>query len=178
MQTLSQWIAIGRKYERWVLIALALLFLGSFCVLLRRFYLANSALAPSRGGTYIEGSVGEFQPLNPWFTVQNDVNRDIVSLVFSGLLRYNPETQKIEEDLATMRVSPDARIYTLTLKDDLYWHDSTENDPHPVTPEDVLFSLKMIQDLDFPNPLLRQNFEGVEVEKINERTVRFRLEQP
>src|SRR3989344_5373845 len=36
----------------------------------------------------------------------------------------------------------------------------------------------MIQDLDFPNPLLRQNFEGVEVEKINERTVRFRLEQP
>ncbi|TSC60634.1 MAG: peptide/nickel transport system substrate-binding protein [Candidatus Peregrinibacteria bacterium Greene0416_62] len=178
MQNLSQWIAIGRKYERWVFLALVVLFMGSLGILLRRFYLAHSELSPSRGGTYIEGSVGEFQPLNPWFTVQNDVNRDIVSLVFSGLLRYNPETQRIEEDLATMRVSPDARIYTLTLKDDLFWHDSTEEKPHPVTPEDVLFTFTTIQDPDFPNPLLRQNFEGVAVEKINDRTIRFRLDQP
>lgn len=178
MQNLSQWIAIGRKYERWVLLCLLILFLGSFAVLLRRFYLQHSELAPSRGGTYIEGSIGEFQPLNPWFTVQNDVNRDIVSLVFSGLLRYNPESEAIEEDLATMRVSPDARVYTLTLQEGLQWHDSTEDDPHPVTPEDVLFTFKTIQDPDFPNPLLRQNFEGVEIEKINDRTVRFRLEQP
>jgi len=178
VQNLSQWINLGRKYERWVLLALLILFLGSFAVLLRRFYLQHSELSPSKGGTYIEGSVGEFQPLNPWFTVQNDVNRDIVSLVFSGLLRYNPETQTIQEDLAAMRVSPDARVYTLTLKEGLQWHDSTEDDPHPVTPEDVLFTFKTIQDPDFPNPLLRQNFEGVEIEKINERTVRFRLEQP
>lgn len=178
MRTVLQWIHIGRTYERWVFLALVILFLGSLGVLLRRFYLANSELAPSKGGTYIEGSVGEFQPLNPWFTVQNDVNRDIVSLVFAGLLRYNPETEKIEEDLATMRVSPDARIYTLTLKEGLQWHDSTNEDPHPVTPEDVLFTFQTIQDPDFGNPLLRQNFEGVEVEKINERTVRFRLEQP
>ncbi|MEK7563692.1 MAG: ABC transporter substrate-binding protein, partial [Patescibacteria group bacterium] len=178
MQNLSQWINLGRKYERWVLLALLLLFLGSLGILMRRFYLQHSELSPSKGGTYIEGSVGEFQPLNPWFTVQNDVNRDIVSLVFSGLLRYNPETEAIEEDLATMRVSPDARVYTLTLKEGLQWHDSTADDPHPVTPEDVLFTFKTIQDPDFPNPLLRQNFEGVEIEKINERTVRFRLEQP
>ena len=160
-----------------VLAVLISLFLVSFLLLARRFFLAHSELTPTKGGTYIEGSVGEFQPLNPWFTVQNDVNRDIVSLVFSGLLRYNPETKLIEPDLATMRVSPDSRIYTLTLREGLLWHDSTPEHPHPVTPEDVLFTFKTIQDPDFPNPILRQNFEGVNVEKIDARTVRFNLEQ-
>ncbi len=160
-----------------VLAALGILFFLSFLLLARKFSIAHSELAPTKGGTYIEGSIGEFQPLNPWFTVQNDVNRDMVSLVFSGLLRYNPETKLIEPDLATMRVSPDSRIYTLTLREGLLWHDSTPENPHPVTPEDVLFTFKTIQDPDFPNPILRQNFEGVTVEKIDARTVRFHLEQ-
>ena len=123
MQNLSQWINLGRKYERWCCWRSCSCFSGSLGILMRRFYLQHSELSPSKGGTYIEGVRGRVSTLNPWFTVQNDVNRDIVSLVFSGLLRYNPETEAIEEDLATMRVSPDARVYTLTLKEGLQWHD-------------------------------------------------------
>ncbi len=177
MEQLYRFYSLARRHERTVLVSLGVLFVVSLLLLGRRFSLVHSELAPTKGGTYIEGSVGEYQPLNPWFTVQNDVNRDIVSLVFSGLLRYNPETKLIEPDLANMRVSPDSRIYTLTLKDGLLWHDSTPEHPHPVTPEDVLFTFKTIQDPDFPNPILRQNFEGVTVEKIDARTVRFHLEQ-
>jgi len=168
---------LARRHERLVVAVLVVLFLVSFLLLARRFYYTHSELSPRTGGTYIEGSVGEFQPLNPWFTVQNDVNRDIVSLVFSGLLRYNPETESIEPDLATLRVSPDAKTYTLTLREGLLWHDSTPDAPHPVTPDDVLFTYRTIMDPDFPNPILRQNFEGVSVEKVDARSVRFRLEQ-
>lgn len=157
---------------------LVLAAVGSLCVLLRTFYIQNTVLVPTAGGTYIEGSVGEFQPLNPWFTVTNDVNRDLVSLMFSGLLRYNPETKDIEEDLATMKVSTDGRLYTLTLKDDVYWHDTTPEDPHSVTVEDVLFTFETIQDPTFPNTLLHQNFRGVTVEQLDQRTVRFKLEEP
>ncbi|OGJ56231.1 hypothetical protein A2635_03300 [Candidatus Peribacteria bacterium RIFCSPHIGHO2_01_FULL_51_9] len=159
----------------WVLAAA---FLGSLLFLLIFFYRASSILVPATGGTYIEGSVGELRPLNPWFAVTNDVNRDIVSLVFAGLLKYNPQTKEIEDDLATVTVSADGRVYTATLKESVYWHDSNEDDPHPVTADDILFTFKIVQDPQFPNSLLRQNFQGIGIEKINERTVQFRLEEP
>ncbi len=166
------------RWERWTLLGLSILFAGSFLGLFRFFYISNTVLMPAPGGTYIEGSVGDLQPLNPWFTVQNDVNRDIVSLVFAGLLKYNPQTKKIEEDLASVQVSSDSTKYTLRLKDNLFWHDSTVQKPHPVTADDVLFTYKTIQDPQFPNPLLQQNFRGVRIAKIDERTVQFTLDQP
>ncbi|MBI5156352.1 hypothetical protein HZA45_03715 [Candidatus Peregrinibacteria bacterium] len=166
------------RFERRMFLILGGLFLASLTFLLIRFYYANTVLVPTTGGTYIEGSVGDLQPLNPWFTVTNDVNRDIVSLVFAGLLKYNPESKKIEEDLATMRASNDSRVYTLTLRENLFWHDSTKKVPHPVTADDVLFTFRSIQDPEFPNQLLRQNFRGVSIEKIDERAVQFRLDAP
>lgn len=166
------------RAERIALGVLSLFLVLSLGMLLRQFYVDNTVQVPVAGGTYIEGSVGELLPLNPWFTVTNDVNRDIVSLVFSGLLRYDPASGKIVEDVATMTVSPDNRIYTLTLKPDLFWHDTTKEHPHPVTAEDVLYTFKTVQDPEFPNAILRQNFRGVEIEKIDARTVRFRLEKP
>lgn len=171
LSTMSRW-------ERWTLLALTLLFLTSLAGLLRVFYVENTIIVPSTGGTYIEGSVGDLQSLNPWFTVQNDVNRDIVSLVFAGLLKYDPQTRKIVDDLATLQVSPDSKTFTLRLKDDIYWHDSTEKDSHPVTADDVLFTFQTIQDPQFPNPLLQQNFRGVQMEKLDSRTVRFTLDEP
>jgi|GEM_PF-223275 len=165
-------------WERWTLGVLSLLFLLSFLGLLRRFYIENTDVVPRTGGTYIEGSVGNLQPLNPWFTVQNDVNRDIVSLVFAGLLRYNPQTKKIEEDLATIAVSEDHKTYTVHLKENLFWHDTTPAKPHAVTADDVVFTFKTIQDPQFTNKLLQQNFRGVQIEKIDAKTVRFQIEQP
>ena len=177
MRRFLQLLGAMTRWERWTLLVLIVLLLLSSMGLLRLFYLRNTALVPASGGTYIEGTVGELQPLNPWFIVQNDVNRDIVSLVFSGLLRYNPQTKKIEDDLATMKTSSDARIYTLHLKDNLFWQDSATKDPHPVTADDVLFTFTAVQDPQFPNALLRQNFRGVEIDKIDERTVRFTLDE-
>lgn len=165
------------RWEQRVLLIFTVLFLLSGLVLLRTFYLVSTHLVPATGGTYIEGSVGELQPLNPWFIVQNDVNRDLVSLIFAGLLKFNPETKEIEEDLATIQVSGDGKLYTLRLKDDLHWHDATEADPHPVTADDVLFTFRTIQDPKFPNKLLQQNFRGVTVEKVDDRTVQFRLDE-
>ncbi len=178
MRRLLQLFLSMSKWERWTLSVLSVLAVLSLGMLVRRFYLQNTMLVPASGGSYIEGSVGELLPLNPWFIVQNDVNRDIVSLVFSGLLRYNPQTKAIEEDLATMDVSRDQKVYTLKLKDNLEWHDSTEQSPHPVTADDVVFTFKTIQEQAFPNILLQQNFRGVKIDKIDDRTVRFTLEEP
>ncbi len=169
--------AMGR-FEKIALFLFSATFLISFIILVRKFYIDATIEVPKVGGTYIEGSVGEVKPLMPWFTITNDVNRDIVSLVFSGLLKYDPKTKKIVEDLATLDISSDARTYTLKLKPNIFWHDSTADAPHPVTADDVIFTYAAIQSNDFPNPLLRQNFRGVEIQKIDDRTVRFQLKNP
>ncbi len=177
LQRLTSLFSAMTRWERWLLGVLTVGFAISFAVLLRGFYRENTVLVPATGGTYIEGSVGELKPLNPWFTVENDVNRDIVSLIFSGLLRYNPQTKKIEEDLATMKISEDQKVYTLTLKEGIQWHDSTEEKPHPVTADDVVYTYQTLQDAVFPNDLLRQNFRGITVAKVDARTITFTLEQ-
>ncbi len=178
MKALLRLLRLMTRWERWLLLALCIIFLLSFAGILRAFYIANTVLAPANGGTYIEGSVGELQPLNPWFIVQNDVNRDLVSLIFSGLLRYDPLSKKIVDDLATLDASADSKVFTLHLKDKIFWQDSTKKDPHPVTADDVLFTFQTIQDPQFPNLLLQQNFRGVKIEKVDDRTVRFTLDEP
>src|SRR3989344_8502913 len=166
-----------KPWERMALLLFALLFVVSAGVLLRRCYVQNTESVPARGGTYIEGSVGTIRTLNPWFTVTNDANSDITSLVFSGLQRFSPFTGEIEDDMALLTLGDGNRIYTLTLRDNLFWHDSTSLDPHPVTADDVLFTYKITQEQGFPNPILQKNFRGVDIEKINDRTVQFRLKE-
>src|SRR3989344_7878967 len=105
MRTLRRTFGAMKIWEKAALIVFCILFLVSSAVLLTQFYRDNTESIPVRGGTYIEGSVGSIKVLNPWFTVTNDVNRDITSLVFSGLQRYNPFSGKVEDDLATLEIT-------------------------------------------------------------------------
>jgi ABC-type transport system substrate-binding protein len=178
MRTLRRTFSAMRPWEKWLTGVFTTLLMISFALLLRQFYVENTESIPRRGGTYIEGSVGTIRMLNPWFTVTNDVNRDITSLVFSGLQRYNPFTGKVEDDMATLEIGGNNRIYELTLRNDLFWHDSTEELPRPVTADDVVFTFQAIQKQGFLNPILQKNFRGVDIVKIDDRTVQFRLEKP
>ncbi len=121
---------------------------------------------------YAEGLVGEITHLNPVFTEFNEVDQDISSLIFSGLSKYDPETGTVAEDIATHVLLEDEVTYKFTLKNNIYWHDGTE-----VTAEDVYFTYHdVIQSPDFQNPILRANFEGVEIEMVDSRTITFTLE--
>ncbi len=178
MFSLPHFLSALSRIEKILLAGLSTAVVISITLLLRAFYLDTTVEMPTVGGTYIEGSVGDIRPMNPWFVTGNDVTRDIVSLVFAGLQKYDPDTGDIVDSLAELDVSADNRIYTLTLKEDLHWHDSTPEQPHPVNADDVLYTFGMIQDPEFPNTLLRQNFRGVTLEKISDRVVQFRLEKP
>lgn len=166
------------KIERIALAFFSIILLISFGMLLRKFYIENTMNTAEQGGTYIEGSVGDLKPLNPWFVTGNDVSRDVLTLVFAGLMKYDPETQTIVDDLAHVTISDDNRVYTAELKTPLFWHDSTKEKPHPVTADDVIFTFTTIQENGFLNPILQQNFRGVDITKINDRTVRFKLSKP
>lgn len=160
------------KKEKFFASIFLLILAGSFYTL----FLSESGVV---GGeiskrAYSEGIVGEIQHLNPVLTEYSEADTDVCSLLFSGLVKYNAATGEFEEDLATHTLSDDLLTYTFTLKNNLYWHDGTE-----VTAEDVYFTYaQVIQSSEFMNPVLKSNFDGVEIEQTNSRTVTFKLNTP
>jgi ABC-type transport system substrate-binding protein len=134
----------------------------------------NSENVPATGGTYTEGVVGSINFINPLFAQPNTLDADISSLVYSGLTRYNPATQKIEPDLATYTLDTSKKKYFFTLRDNAKWHDK-----QPVTADDILFTYKdVLQNTDFKDPILLASFKDIVIDKVNDKTVSFTLKEP
>lgn len=131
----------------------------------------------SEGGIYSEGIVNSQGPqviLNPVFFNLSDANRDISSLVFSGLTKYDPKVKAFVPDLANVSISEDKKTYRFTLKDNIKWHDG-----EPLTIDDVYYTYHdVIENPDFHNQSLQANFSGVEIKKVDEKSIEFTLNSP
>ena len=123
------------------------------------------------GGSITEGMVGPLRFINPILATY-DTDRDMTSLVYSGLLRKKADGT-LENDLAKKyEVSTDGKRYTFFLKPNLTWHDGK-----PLTSDDVEFTIKKAQDPLVKSPK-RASWEGVSVEKPDAQTIIFVLKQP
>lgn len=127
------------------------------------------------GDAYTEGLVSDKPALvNPLFVDFGEANRDLASLVFSGLVKYDPGKKTFVDDMATLTLSDDHKTYRFTLKSNLLWHDG-----QPVTADDVYFTFHdLIQSPDFQNPVLKVNFEGVQIKQVDQQTVDFQIQNP
>ncbi len=123
---------------------------------------------PAEGGELTEGVIGTPRFINPLLAT-GDADRDLTMLIYSGLMRAG-ENGEILPDLAEKyQLSEDGLTYIFTLKDDLVWQDGQK-----LTSDDVVFTIKTAQDPNLKSPR-RASWEGVAVEKIDERTVKFFL---
>ena len=125
---------------------------------------------------YTEGIVSRvgIQNINPVFVEYNEADREVSRLVFSGLMKYDPEKRAIIDDIATLELNEEKTIYTFTLREGIRWHDGT-----PLTVEDVFFTFNdIVMNPAFPNEILKTNFSGVNVEIIDESTIKFTLAKP
>jgi ABC-type transport system substrate-binding protein len=160
--------------EKLLVCVLVLIIGATSTYLYFRFIRENSELIATDGGIYTEGVVGRPQYINPALLVGNPVDKDLSQLVFSGLTKYNPHTGLIEDDIATSEKSKDNLTYTFTILADAKWHDGTA-----VTSDDVVFTYEtVIKGESFKNTGLKQTFEDVKVEKVDERIVKFKLSSP
>ncbi len=146
-------------------------------VLLLTYLAINYAtvLRPGHGGTYVEGVVGQPRALNPLLAGFNPVDRDICALVFSGLTRLS-EDGRVQPDLASSwEIGVEGLSYTFHLRSNAYWHDGT-----PVTVDDVILTIRLLQDPQFPGPaeLGAEVWRNVQIKKIDDETVEFRLDEP
>jgi peptide/nickel transport system substrate-binding protein len=160
--------------EKVISVVLALLIVGGLVSAVVNLF-KSPELFWGESGIYSEGEVSERAVvLNPLYVDFSDAGRDVSALIFSGLTRYDPGLKAFKGDLADLTISADRKTYHFALKNNLYWHDG-----EPVTADDVYFTFHdIIQSPDFQNPVLKKNFEGVTVKKIDERTVEFVLQSP
>lgn len=156
------------RAEILALIVLALIALVSFLGILTEVNKKFGVETPAFGGTLREGIVGSPRFMNP-LLAQSDADRDLVSLLYADLLRHDGEGKPQPALAEKYEISPDGLEYTVTLKDKLYWSDGKK-----LSADDIIFTVGLAK-----NPLVqsarRANWEGVEVEKIDDSAVRFRL---
>lgn len=125
---------------------------------------------PRSGGTHHEGLIGTPRAINPLLAV-SETDRDLTTLVYSGLMRITPTGDIIPDLALDYTVSDDGLAYTFTIRGDAVFHDGEQ-----VTADDVVFTVKRAQDPAIKS-VKRSDWEGVAVEKISDQEVRFLLPQ-
>jgi len=169
---LSQWKQIFKilsKNEKITLSVFFVLSFGSLVFLIASFYIYNTKIVPAEGGSYTEGVIGQPRFINPIYGETNDVDRTLIDLVFSGIMSYDKNGKIVKDLAADYTISSDGRTYYFTLKDNIFWHDRK-----PLTADDVVFTIKTIQNSDYKSPL-RANWIDVDVEKTSDNSFTFRL---
>ena len=157
------------KKERYLIITFLFIFTGSLISLPFTVFYHYTKAVPSYGGFFSEGVVGEPHYINPLLSQNNDVDRDLVSLVYSGLMKYNEEGKLVPDLAKSYEISGDGLNYTIYLKEDAKWQDGT-----PVTADDVVFTIQTAQNPDYGS-LQRINWQGVDVEAVDNHTVILKL---
>ena len=162
------------RFEKAFSIFLCVVILGT---LISLYYEAIPEALRSKKGdqvTYTEALYGSIQKLNPVYTDFNSVDQDISRLLSCSLSKYNPETGKVEESIATHTLDMGRTIYTFNIKPNIKWHDGA-----PVTADDVIFTYEtVIQNEKFQNRILKDTFANVQIKKVDESTVTFMLNAP
>jgi peptide/nickel transport system substrate-binding protein len=136
--------------------------------------ITEPVIKPAEGGIYSEGVVGTFMRLNPLLDYYNGADRDVDHLIFSGMLRIDDRGLP-QADLATSwGISRDGTIYNFSINPKAVWHDG-----EPVTSDDIIFTIQMMIADDSPIPSdIRDFWKQIEVIRLDDKTVQFKLPEP
>ncbi|MEX1020361.1 MAG: peptide ABC transporter substrate-binding protein, partial [Litorilinea sp.] len=134
----------------------------------------TTVLIPDSGGVYREGIAGAPRYLNPLLCDASEADLDLCNLLYRGLTTIDKNGRVIPDLAAEWTISQDNLVYTFRLQSEQYWHDGA-----PITAEDVLFTIGILQHPEvFSLPDLTGLWRSVEVTKIDDLTVEFRLAEP
>ncbi len=158
-------------FERLVVVISAiLLVIASFSALVklnRQF----SIEIPKEGGQIHEGMIGSPRFINPVLAI-SDTDRDISTLLYSGLLRINAKGELVPDLAESYSISEDGLTYYFKIKDGAEFHDGTS-----ITTDDIIYTISKTQEPAIKSPK-RPNWDGVHIEKINEKEIEFTLNAP
>lgn len=158
--------------ERLIIGGCLLVILLSSLFLAVRFYKTHLEVIPLVGGEYIEAVIGSIKYINPLYSTVSDVDNDITSLVYSSLFKRGENAQLINDLAENYKMSQDGKAYTIKIRSDVEWHNGGR-----LTVDDVIFTFEAIKNSRYQSPW-RAGFSGVEIEKIDDQTIKFNLAEP
>lgn len=131
----------------------------------------ETTATPISGGVYSEALVGSLQRLNPVLDFNNQVDRDLDSLLFSGLLKFDSRGIPQGDLAGAWGMSKDGLLYNITIREDARWHDGKA-----VTANDVVFTIDLLRAGGEPIPPDLSNFwKKIEVVALGEKDLQFVL---
>jgi peptide/nickel transport system substrate-binding protein len=99
---------------------------------------------PSR--PYVEGIVGHATNASP-FGARSPADKDLVALLFRGLVRLGPGGTIVPDLASVWDVDPSGSEWTFHLRPNLVWDDG-----QPLTSDDVVFTVDALSDPDYTGP--------------------------
>ncbi len=159
------------KKEQAVFVGLCLILIITTTVILQNINQMFMTEVPMAGGNISEGIVGTPRFINP-VLASSDADRDLTSLIYSGLMRKSGDGSIIPDLAESYSISKDGLSYTFVLKNKIYFHNG-----QPVAADDVIFTIKEVKDPIIKSPR-KGNWDGVTVEKKDDKTLIFTLKQP
>jgi peptide/nickel transport system substrate-binding protein len=95
---------------------------------------------------YTEGVLGHATNASP-FGARSPADRDIVALLFRGLVRLGPGDSVVPDLASHWEVDPSGETWTFHLRPNLAWDDGA-----PLTSDDVVFTLSVLSDPSYTGP--------------------------
>jgi peptide/nickel transport system substrate-binding protein len=131
-------------------------------------------IEPVQGGIYTEALVGSLSRLNPLLDSANQPDRDVDRLLFSGMIQFDDRGLPQGDLVDSWGISPDGLVYNFSLRANAVWHDG-----QPVTSDDILFTIDLLRNEQSPLSSDRRDFWNlVDVERLNDKVIQFRLPEP
>ena len=161
---------LSRKERNLFFLFLCLAFVSTI-VLDLDYYFKETEIFPASGGEYKEGLIGQPRFINPLYLSDNDPDRDLVEILFSGLLKYDPDGKIVKDAAQDYQIKGEGKNYEFTLRDNIFWHDGK-----PLSAEDVAFTITLIQSPQYKSPL-NVEWSAVRVETEGEKKVIFHLQK-
>jgi peptide/nickel transport system substrate-binding protein len=170
----KQWLQFFRvlgKKEKAFFVIIFVIFIASLSIYIHSIYINNTIVVPANYGHIKEGLVGQPQLINPLYSSISDIDKDLVELVFSGLMKYNGQGEIIPDLISDYTIEDNGKNIVFTIKENVLWHDNT-----PLTIDDVIFTIDLVKETEYSSPL-RINWLGVEIEKTSEYSALLTLKQ-
>lgn len=158
--------------EKFFLYSAIFILLASIIIWAVNFYFSSTQEMADFGGEYTEGMVGEPIYINPILAQTNEVDAALSQLIFSSLMKFDTKGNLVNDLTDSYDVTEDGTRYNFKLKTGVKWHDKSD-----LTANDVLFTIKLIQDPAYKSSL-RGEWQDIQADVVDDQTITFKINKP
>jgi len=131
----------------------------------------GSSAGVTRTRSYVEGVLGHATNASP-FGARSAADRDLVALLFRGLVRLGPGNSIVPDLASHWEVDATGARWTFHLRPNLTWDDGIA-----ITSDDVVFTLSILSDPDYTGPGA-SSWREVNATALDPLTVEIDLDTP